>query len=84
MSGKAFKAMSGTLQVKANHKWTSYDFKTCGVYFHYFGAKVQEHWRQGTCLYVCTCAIVVQGSGRVVQGADQGGEADRQTTQRRR
>ena len=42
MSSKQFKAMSGHLQIKANHKWTDYEFKTSGVYFHYFNsAKVR-------------------------------------------
>ena len=52
MSGNTFKAMSGTLQLKANHKWTSYDFKTCGMYFHYFSAKVYTESIGGkVCIY---------------------------------
>ncbi|XP_065907462.1 uncharacterized protein [Dysidea avara] len=36
MSSKTFKPKAGPLQIKTGHKWVDYDFKTTGVYFHYF------------------------------------------------
>ncbi|XP_065907466.1 uncharacterized protein [Dysidea avara] len=35
-SASQFKPKEGILQIKSNHKWVSYNFKTSGVYFHYF------------------------------------------------
>ena len=37
--------MSGWLQLKTGHKWVNYEFKTSGVYLHYFASgkeKVQS------------------------------------------
>ena len=49
-ASKQFKKMSGCLQLKVNHKWTEYDFATCGVFFHYFNkAKVYDRMTQDMC-----------------------------------
>ena len=34
----SFKTMSGWLQLKTGHKWVGYEFKTSGVYLHYFAS----------------------------------------------
>ena len=51
MSSKQFKPMSGHLQLKANHKWTDYEFKTSGVYFHYFNSAKVRSKKKPTCLH---------------------------------
>ena len=52
--GSSFKTMSGWLQLKTGHKWVGHEFRTSGVYLHYFtSGKEKVNWM--TCMHVWYC-----------------------------